>query len=61
MRVMILELGSLLITLNYLAKDYPELLSWVIGMVVAIHVLGFGVNKLVQKTSGENQKKSANR
>ncbi|WP_304509594.1 hypothetical protein [Anaerotignum sp.] len=50
------ELLILLITLYYLAKNYPELIPWVIGMVVAMKVLGFGVNKLVQKTTGEDAK-----
>lgn len=50
------ELLVLLITLHYLAKNYPELIPWVIGMVVAMNALGVGVNKLVQKASGEDAK-----
>lgn len=50
------ELLILLITLYYVAKNYPELIPWVMGMVVAMKALAFGVNKLVQKATGENAK-----
>ncbi len=42
--------------LYYIVAEYPELLPWVIGLLISMYGVGFGVEKLVQKATGVKPK-----
>lgn len=42
--------------LYYIATEYPELLPWVIGLMLSLYGVGFVTNKLVQKATGVKPK-----